>query len=567
MSPLCELCVVTDGPPLHFELHQKAEIVIAHDHNGRNPFDAMQVDLQIRLTSPAGRVWRLPAFFDARDTRRWRFRFTPDAPGTWQLQPEERIRARVGPITSVHVQRSNARPIGPVRVDRRNPAYLAYPDARPFVPIGANIAWFTRDPIGEYTRRLDALAAAGGNTTRIWLAPWSFAIEGRESGLRNYIARQQRAGWLDEVIELARARNIQIILVLLEPGMFDPAQRWADNPYNIANGGPLAVPADFLTDPAARAAYKNQLRYLAARWGYAQNILAWEWMNEVNSAPGFDTTRLIPWLREMTPALRQHLRQSQLSTISYAAVDGDPRVWALPEIDLIQRHEYTQGDPKWFDTLRDQQGRPMRFKQVREQPPKPVLAAEFGANSVSETPTGAYREGIHLHNGLWGGVFSGMSGGAMYWWWDAYLEAGNLWPRHQGLARFVAGEDLARMSPGEIRTDSPSFALAAMSLQGEGRALVWIRNKAWSHDRALTRYIVSASTGEARPDSFVYRPEPVRTVTVTLPDMPGGRYRLMVYDTTRGTVVREHTVIANASGLTFLLDEVQRDVAVKLERL
>ena len=60
--------------------------------------------------------------------------------------------------------------------------------------------------------------------------------------------------------------------------------RWEDNPYNAANGGPVAAddPAAFFTDPTARDLFKKRLRYLVARYGAYRDILAWELFNEIS---------------------------------------------------------------------------------------------------------------------------------------------------------------------------------------------------------------------------------------------------------------------------------------------
>jgi hypothetical protein len=382
------------------------------------------------------------------------------------------------------------------------------------------------------------------------------------------------------VLALAEVRGIRLIVVLLEPGMFNPSERWRENPYNAANGGACATPADFLTEPRARAAFKNQVRYIAARWGQSPSILAWEWMNEVNSAPGFETERLAPWLVEMTAHLRAHDPARHLTTISYAAVDGDPRVWMMPEIDLVQRHEYASGDPKWFATTFDAGGAAIRFKQVRELAGKPLIVGEFGANSAIERPSGAYRQGIQLRNGLWASVFAGMAGSSMYWWWDNYLEDGGLWTAYRGLSAFLAAEDLARFAPARATAQADGFTRAtAMALMraspADGRvdrALVWVRNRAWSHDDALVRFALDRSSGQTTEETFVFEPRPAENVRLVLPDLPAGRYRINAFDTMSGAALaavgpfaQGQTITADEGGLSLTLGALTRDVALRIE--
>jgi hypothetical protein len=539
------------------------DVMLLRDVMPAAAFDSAQVDLGVWITTPSGRRYRQPAFYDPESRTGWRIRWLPEQSGWHTL--EVVLGRRRGPARMMHVEARPDAHAGAVRVHPRNAAMLASAGGATFVPIGANIAWFTRDALAEYERRFDALAAAGGNVTRIWLAPWSFAVEWQDTPLGDYRARLSRAREFDQVLRMAEARRIRVIVVLLEPGMFNRAERWEANPYNAANGGPCATPSDFLSNAQARAAYRNQLRYIAARWGYSPSILAWEFMNEVNSAVGFETPLLLPWLREMSAALRAADPQQHLHTISYASVAGDPQIWALPEIDLVQRHEYAQGDPLWFRTLRDSSGRAIRPVQVREQPRKPLLIAEFGANSTSELPRGAYREGIQLHNGLWAAVFAGTAGGAMYWWWDSYLEDGNLWWRHSGLARFVSDVDLARYEPALADADAgnavPVSAMALFS-PGDDAALLWVRNTLYSHDAALSRALLAESAGEP----FVFSPRPATQVQVRVVALPPGRYRVTRVNTRTGAEFETAMLQADATGLVLTISELRHDSAYKIRR-
>jgi hypothetical protein len=533
------------------------------------PFDSARTDAGVWVTAPSGRMFRAPAFYEPNAQTRWLARFTPEEPGIWRFAPELRLRdtgrTYAGRALHVRVHAGPAPAPGCVRVHPRNRRMLALSDGRPFFPVGANIAWHTHDALAEFERRFDALAANGGNTARVFIAPWTFAPEWRGTPLGDYSKRLDHVRQFDRILELAEARGIRLIVVLLTFDMFTPDGRWSENPYNAANGGPCATPADFLTNAAARAAYRNQLRYLAARWGASTAVLAWEWFNEVNSAPGFETGRLLPWLEEMSGVLRVADSGRHPHTISYASINGDPRVWASPLIDIVQRHEYFHGDPDWFFPMRDAGGAPRRFFQVREVTDKPVLLTEFGANSAGEKPVGAYREGIHLHNSLWASTFAGFAGGAMYWWWDAYIEAGNLWPRYRGLATFVAGEDLAAFEPGSALARASNDApVTALALVRRGRALVWVRNTLYAHDAALSKAILAASAGEP----FVFEPRAARDVTVSVSGLTPGDYMVAVYDTDSGAIQQPESTRVRCcdEGARFVIPLLTRDAAVKLAR-
>jgi hypothetical protein len=573
---VCRLCInhATTSAAVHSALLLQIDGV----DGIAQPYAAEMTGVSLVWRAPSGRRVQQDAYFDASSQPDWRARFAPDEPGLWTVRAWARSGVRLlraGPVLRVQVAAATERG-GYIRVSRRNPAMLEYSDDAPYVPIGANVAWYRDDAIAEYARRFEALARNGGNAARVWLAPWSFAVEWRETPLSDYTNRQQRLAQFDAVLALAERHGIKLIVVLLEPGMFNSTERWPDNPYNAANGGPCATPRDFLTDPRAKAAYRDQLRYIAARWGASPSILAWEWFNEVNNTIGFETDVLLPWLREMIPVLRSADLNRHPHTISYGTIAGDPAIWALPDIDIVQRHEYAQGDPKWFAPTRDASGAVVRFKQVREQPLKPVLVGEFGANSDGERPEGAYRQGIHLHNSLWAAPFAGFAGGAMYWWWDNYIEAGDLWPRYRGLARFLDGEDLRAFEPvsatanAALTTRATAMALGSRVVTGGQRArfLLWVRNRAWSHDDALVRYILDKSSGATTAATFQFVPAPAKEVVVMLDAPAGSRCTWRAYDTETGaaTGLMGESAGQPTSGAryTIALGTVARDLALKI---
>ncbi len=533
----------------------KLELALTLPQVVRNPYDPAELDARVRFESPSGRAITVPAFWYAHptDARRsgWRVRFTPPAAGVWRAQAIVRtFRGETrSPAITLHVAPRRAK--GFVRVHPRNPRYLAFDNGDPFFPIGVNLGWWRDDPIGEYERRLDALHRNGGNATRIWMAPWSFGIEWRDTGLGNYDNRQLRAHWLDRVLEMAEQRGITVMLTLIADLEFraDSAGLWMENPYNARLGGVIAQPGEFVTHPAARRLFAQRLRYIAARWGYSTAIAAWEFWNEVDATP-IDTESLIPWLQEMSAVLRTHDPNQRLITLSYIG-NGDPRVWRMEEIGLTQRHEY-HISPTWFRSL------PGGFRPTTDWPEKPLLLSEFGYSSIGEPLNEATREGIHLHNGLWASTFSGFAGAAMYWWWDDYIEAGDLWKHLLGLSRFLQGEDLAAMRPVTVEVSADAVG---MGLLGQGRALVWVRHSRYEQQEVVFAHILSQSTGA--PYRFVL--PTLRGVRVVLRGLPPGRYRVQWFNTRSGLPVGSQEVEADARGMLVLRSlSFDRDWAIKI---
>jgi hypothetical protein len=542
----------------------KLELMLDVKRQVHNPYDPNDIDLQVRFIGPDGRAAHIPAFFDGAI---WRARFTPTIQGAWSAMAI--LRDRV-PIESTPVQFMVDAPPpnahGFVRVDKRNSHYLVFDDGTPFFAIGLNLAWWKDDPIADYTRWMDALAANGGNTIRIWMAPWSFSLEWNDTPLGNYTKRMRRAELLDKVFTLAEARGIHIQLVLLNHGQFSETQnaQWHENPFNIKNGGFLNKPIEFATDARAKQLFKQRLRYIAARWGYSPNLLAWEWWNEVNFTPIVQTKVHKAWIEEMTPALMQHDPNDHLLTTSYS-IEGDADIWNMPQIDLVQRHEYRATDPKWFRPFVTNAKATTgvgRFEQQRGLLPKPLIMGEWGASPEREAANAATRYGVALHNGLWAAPFAGMASTAMYWWWDWLVDPANLWPHFKGIAEFMRGEDLATLNL--IDAKASRTEAIAMALGNKRRTLVWLRNRAYNHDDVRFKYQIGLLTGETTEQAFRFEPPVLSDVRVFVSDMEDGDYVVTWFDTLTGLPVRREQAASRAGKLDVVAPMFNRDLAAKI---
>ena len=527
-----------------------------------NPFDPGEADAWVRFVHARGTL-RVPVF--SMGQAGWRARFTPPYAGPWTAQAEWRrgttwVASAPVSFIAAPASTSSGLPRGFVRVHPQNTGYLAFENGQTFLPIGLNLGWWRDNAVSDYRRWFDALQANGGTVARIWMASWSFGLEWNDTGLGDYSRRMDRAAALDEVVRMAEARGIYLIIVLLNHGAFSLTtnSEWASNPYNAALGGPNASPRDFVTDATSRALFQRRLRYIAARWAYSPHVLAWEWWNEVELT-AIDTRVLQPWITEMTAALRQFDPYQHLTTISYAG-DGDPAIWGMPEIDLLQRHEYSLGEPKWFKPVPNLN----TLQRIPANIHKPFLFGELGASPAGETDTPAGRLGIHLHNGLWASVFNGYASTAMYWWWDSLVEPANLWPHYNGLATFLRNEDLATLKPmtATVSTaDIPKFPFAIALVRGTPEhALIWLRNIAYTYDAASTRYMITQSTGE----DFKFEIKPQTGLTLNVAGLRDGIYHVRWFDTLTGALVTESSAISQNGVLSTAVPDLHTDLAAKV---
>jgi hypothetical protein len=472
-----------------------------------NPFDPNQIDVWAHFVDPTGAVSRVPAFFFQDYTRRqlangrerltaagppaWKVRFTPTRPGRWRW----RWTARLGSGEQLHgateqVIVEGHRTPGFIRVAEHDRRYLVRDDGSPYFAIGENVGWYDAGGTYDYDRWFDRLAAQSSNFARIWMPSWAFALEAPGSPLGDYTTRLDRAWQLDHVFDLAQASGLALMLTLQNHGPFSLAfnSEWAQNPYNAANGGPLARPQDFFTDATALELFRRRLRYCVARWSYAPHLLAWELWNEVDLTGGYDQGVVTAWHRDMAAYLRLLDPNDHLVTTSmafYPSVVPSPengRLWNEAGLDFTQVHRYTTlgsglvvGDG---DVSRDL---PTLVHEMLERHPGPTIVAEYGVNSDSADETAALDPaGIALHDALWSSALSGAFGAAMTWWWDTYIDDDptRFYPMFGALARYVDGVRWDRQAfvATSAVANAPDRNLRVVGLDGRDVRLVWIKN-------------------------------------------------------------------------------------------
>ncbi|HEX6972142.1 MAG TPA: hypothetical protein VF234_07970, partial [Limnochordia bacterium] len=298
-------------------------------------------------------------------------------------------------------------------------------------------------------------------------------------------------------------RGIHIILVLQNHGQFSARTNpeWASNPYNRANGGPLARPADFFTDPRARALTKQRYRYIVARWGYRTNLLAWELFNEVDLTDDYDSPAVAAWHAEMASYIKSIDPFDHPVTTSFSNPARDPRVWRLPEIDFTNTHFYGVPDIAALVVKHD--------GEKSDRYGKATFSAEFGPDWRG--PSQADTAGVNLHNALWVSPFSGATATAMTWWWDNYIHPRDLYSHFRSLAAFLGDSSW-------LRPDRQPF-VPQVRAATRGDLLIEA-NAGWAEKPADVRFVIDS--GEVRRPEAVaqflygaryntqYRTDPVR---------------------------------------------------------
>ena len=554
--------------------YEKVELTVDLQASPTNPFDPDQVDLQGVFTGPDGQAHSVPGFYWQDYTSRldngkenlaptgqptWKVRFAATMPGQWSYfvavkTPQGTSRSPVAWLDVI----ASTNP-GYLRVSSKDPAYLEFSNGTPYVAVGENVGWYKNGGTYDYEGWFKQLSSHGANFARVWMASWSMGLEWSDTGLGDYSRRLDRAWQLDRVFDLAAQDNIYLMLSLLNHGAFNTSTdlEWAKNPYNAALGlgGPCAAPQDFATNQQARQLFQRRLRYIAARWGYSTHLLAWEWWNEIDWTPLAQTALLKPWIAEMTTALRGWEAYPHLKTTSYAK-SFDEKIYQMPEIDLVQRHEYSPQDG--LATF------PRNMKPLQTFG-KPVLYAEYGG--MGQDTTSLDKTGLHLHNGQWAGLMTKGAGTAMPWWWDTYIEPLDLYGLFSGPASFVKGEDLAgeHYQPLQVATGSTDYS--ALILKSDQRVLGWVKSSQFSYEALKSNYeqaLSQALKNKQKLDNYQPTYPPISGASLPLPDLKPGDYEVEWWDTGGKGVIKTNHLTATDASTRLPLPTFQQDIAFKL---
>jgi hypothetical protein len=433
------------------QLWQRIEFRIENIPAAANPFDPNLIRLDAAFTLPSGRQVIVPAFWFQEYQRRlsggsesisatgsseWRLRFAPPETGTYSLSLTVHTNDQPcgSPIVTSFTVASNA-PLpcsGYVRIASSR-QYFETGDGQALRLIGKNVAWPGKRGTYDYDDWFAAMQAAGENYARLWMCPWAFGLETDANALTRF--RLDHAWQLDYVLRLAEQRGIYLLLCLDYHGMFEKTpdywggnNYWPRNPYNVTNAGPCVNPNAFFTNTTAKTAYQKRLRYLVARYGYSPNLLAWQFLNEIDNVYAYlNPSDVAAWHGVMGGWLHANDPYHHLVTTSLTGSSDRPEIWTVPQLDFAAYHSY--GEP----------GPATRLAAVAQsflqRYGKPVLMDELGTDWRGWNRTNdVYLRGFR--QGLWGGALGGSVGTAMSWYWEN-IHNENLYPIYSALGTIL----------------------------------------------------------------------------------------------------------------------------------
>jgi len=513
-------------------------LTLAIDFEGdyQDHFDRDEVDVKATFFAPGGAKHEVHGFVydtdEATGAPIWKVRFTPTETGQWRY--DVTVSTAGGSVTSktygVNCQHKAERR-GFIRRAATDGRYFEYDDdsAAMYYPMGQNVCWAS-----DYEHYLKKMQAYGGNYVRVWLCPWNLQLEEpKEPG--RYDLRAALA--LDALLDQCRQRGIAVQLVLRYHGMQGPD--WAKSPYNSANGGPCTYAGDFFTNAEAKALHKRFLDYVVARWGYSPTVFAWELWNEADLAKPDRDADLLDWHREMASHLKSIDVNKHLVTTSVCDPNKHLDVFKLGNIDFIPVHFYA---PDVWKHIHDNW---VRYRELR----KPIFVGEFSSGYKPGDDL-ADANGMHLHAGLWLAFTSPLSGNAMPWWWDTFVDKNDLYSHWDALVRYGRGVDRRGLDFEVIHEKvkvGENLQASVQALVSPSMALLFV------YDQERVRRPEQAS-----------RPLLIADRTVKLRGMLGGSFTVEVWDTYEGKILHSATVEAEDGALPITLLKCDRDVAVKV---
>ena len=541
-----------------------------------NPYDAKEIEVTGLFTQPDKTVRTMRGFIYQGFERhlvagkeqltpigphQWRVRFTPTQTGKHSFKVRVKTKAdqHETKLRTFHAVESDAP--GFVMVHKGNPKYFQRSDGKTFFLVGHNVCWSSKEKrTYDYDAYFRRMGNAGENYTRVWMCSWDTGIEGRR--LDSY--RLDAAWRLDYILELARSRGIYV-KVCFDNELDYSTREGKRNLFGCwkENGGPCVKVMDFFTHPVSKAAYRRRLDYIVARWGYSPHVMAWELWNEMNYLAASDSRArgiLVNWTEEMAGHLKQNDPYRHLVTTSLGLHTTWDELWDLKDIDFAQVHAYLPQPeaakaPEEKDavlSVLNAFDRIARFK-------KPAHVSEFGyldlpnINRTNEKDPG----GIHLHNAIWGGLFSGAAGTPANWWWANYVHERNLYRHYAAAAGFLHGIDLADKGWKHVITAGRS-GLRIIGIKKRDRCALWIQRKGnnWYRRIAQERPLVQ-----------------LEKLKIRVPNVEPGQYKITWWDTSAGEIThyRQRAVRRDTDAKTFDLmleyESGAADIAVKAERL
>lgn len=557
---------------------------LARDYD--NPHDPAVVDVQGHFTAPDGSQVTVPGFIYQSFTRQqttdgfeqltpvghsfWKVRFAPHLQGkySYYVTVRDALGETRSPVQSFTAT-TPADSRGYVRISQKDPRFFEFENGEFLYPIGLNM----RDggdqaekqrgtyDFDEYFKEFHD---AGLNFVRTWMCAWWGGIEwsdkyhSRFDGVGRY--SQYNAWRLDYAFDLAEKSGLLLELTLNSHGQFRRDKfdaEWQYNPYNVRNGGFLASPSMFFTSPLAKELTKQRYRYIVARWGYSQNLMSWDMVNEVDLTEGYQRDKVAAWHQELAEYLKSidPFKHLVVTHICLYGSFGD-ELWQLPQIDYIQADAYW--DRRDVGMNKTWQG--------KKQYDKPFMFIEYGPQTVS-LPISPEKWQQDFRVGMWVSALIPSAAPGQFWYQDAWKEY-KLSDYQKGLIAFMTGEDRRGQNYQTLRgyirpVGSTEWPVVMPGRGSDGLAL---NVQAMGNGQRGMFYLYQFSNLAYPRPADVPADQHV-TAELVIDGFQDGNYRVDYWDTIEGKIVNSATTTVTDGRMTLTTPAFAADLAGKVTQI
>ena len=417
------------APEAKIKQYKKADWIISVNADFSNPYLQEEVTLDMLLTNPYGQQLTLPCYYESGESGKtsiWRARFLPQAKGKYTYLFRLRnlgAKAFESPMATFTTSASDGKGI----LHANDDWTFKFDNGEVFRGIGENLAWESRADDDSkffkalhekekynYEYLLPALKNHGGNYFRTWISSWNLPLDWKSGFNSNRYENSSEyfnpsaIKKMDRLVDLSDSLNLFMMLTL------------GEGTHDAKHGRYATSTADFFINAAAKAQYKNRLRYIVARWGYSPSIGAWEFFNEIdnvqfrNAAKPIPAADIVSWHEEMSTYLKQIDPYKHLVTtsISHRDLDG---LNSLAHIDFNQKHIYKAN-----------RAIPTTILKYAKDFHKPYVIGEYGYEYDWSKNFNLFAEEMDsdFKRGLWYGLFSPTPVLPLSWWWEYFDDRG-----------------------------------------------------------------------------------------------------------------------------------------------
>lgn len=474
------------NPYDHTDIHVYAHFWLTSNPNVIKVVDGFYYQEYSRSVGPTNCPYQEEVMTAVGDPT-WKIRFAPDEIGEWNY--------------TIYAEASNPLRIAPVMgpysyesfdygkkgfIQKKDSRFFKHANGDSFVPIGINLNGvdykcntnysFADYRYGSYQfeHYMDNMEANGMNSFRMFCnTPGRLSLYGHDYAVTPPVdyfdntLNQKDAAELDYIIEYAESKDVFIQLVLfvshmLSDGSFAQGswtgindqgndKGWG-NPFNAKFGGPIAndSPHDFfdIMNTNSIRIQKNLVQYFISRWGYSQNVMAWELFNEAdgfatyeanlhvydpitNPIPSYLDTYIEDWHIHMSDFIKSNDPNRHLITTSFTTnynhFMNQPirfhRAFDHNNIEFLSLHYYSWPRTPGGATTDFENFLHDFTTTALNAYTKPIHISEAGTedmNNVETTPNWYHKMsfdplGYELHSNLWAGLFSGAIGPYFNW--------------------------------------------------------------------------------------------------------------------------------------------------------